>query len=147
MPRPYQSRISVADDYLEAAGQALFNFAYAEGIIVYLVDSFVPGYINLTRGRTADAIAEDLQLASAVKPDAAVSAIATGFSDLSRRRDDLLLALPITAADQAQILSTLHQTATSWDEGTLWTFAKDAEDLAIKAQELYEARTADKQGS
>lgn len=51
MPRPYQSRINVADDYLEAAGQALFNFAYAEGIVAYLVDTFVPGYINLTRGR------------------------------------------------------------------------------------------------
>ena len=141
MARPYQSRISVSDEYLEAAGQALFNFAYAEGIVAYLVDSFVPGYINLTRGRTADEISGDLQLASLVKPDAEVSAVSSGFSDLSKRRDDLHLALPVTAANKDQILSTLHQTSESWDEETLWSFAKDAEDLAIKARELYQSRT------
>jgi len=139
--RPYQSRISVSDDYLEAAGQALFNFAYAEGIIAYLVDSLIPGYINLTRGRTADEIAVDLQLASAVKPDTEITAIGQGFSDLSKRRDDLLLALPITAPNGDQILSTLHQTNEQWAEATLWGFAKDAEDLAIRARALYQART------
>lgn len=141
MARPYQSRISVEDSYLEAAGQALFNYAYVEGIIAYLVNAVIPGYINLTRGRTADEIANDLDLSSNIKADEELRAIASRFRDLTKRRDALLLALPMTAAeDHAQVLSTLTNIAEEWDETSLWTFAQEAEGLAIDSRELLQKR-------
>lgn len=142
MPRPYQSRISVEDSYLEAAGQALFNYAYVEGIVAYLVNSVVPGYINLTRSRTADEIANDLALSSNIKADQELRGVASRFKELTGRRDALLVALPVTASkDHAQILSTLTNTAEEWDEASLWAFAQQAEALAIDSRELLQKRT------
>lgn len=142
MPRPYQSRISVEDSYLEAAGQALFNYAYVEGIVAYLVNSVVPGYINLTRSRTADEIANDLDLSSNIKADQELRGVASRFKELTGKRDALLLALPVTAAkDNAQILSTLTNTAEEWDEASLWDFAQQAEALVIDSRELLQKRT------
>lgn len=142
MPRPYQSRISVEDSYLEAAGQALFNYAYVEGIIAYLVNSVIPGYINLTRGRTADEIASDLDLSSNIKADEELRGLASRFKELTGRRDALLLALPVTAGkDYAQILSTLTSVAEEWDEASLWAFAQQAEALAIDSRESLQKRT------
>lgn len=137
MTRPYQSRISVDDTYLEAAGQVLFNYAYVEGVIAYLVDTVVPGYISLTRGRTADEISTDLELSSNIKADEELRAIATRFRALTVRRDALLLALPITRSeDKAQILSTLTDVAEEWDEQKLWSFAEEADALAADSRAL-----------
>ena len=142
MPRPYQSRILVEDSYLEAAGQALFNYAYVEGIVAYLVNSVIPGYINLTRSRTADEIANDLDLSSNIKADQELRGVASRFKELTGKREALLLALPVTAAkDHAQILSTLTYTAEEWDEASLWDFAQQAEALAIDSRELLQTRT------
>ena len=137
MNRPYDLQIPVDPDYLEAAGEALYNFAYAEGIIVYLVNSLIPKYITLTRGRTAGEIANDLKLASAVEPKAEVTAVAEEFAALAQRRDSLLLAMPITSKDNTQLLSTLGNTSSeNWDIETLWKFAEDAQNVALTAQKL-----------
>lgn len=137
MARPYESRISVDDAYLEAAGQVLFNYAYVEGVVAYLVDTVIPGYINLTRGRTADEIASDLELSSNIKADEELRVIATRFRALTERRDALLLALPVTgSADKAQILSTLTNVAEMWDEQKLWALAQEADTLAADSRNL-----------
>ena len=137
MTRPYDLLIPVEPEYLEAAGEALYNFAYAEGIIVSLVNSLVPGYITLTRGRTADEIANDLKLASAIEPRAEVTAVAGEFSALAQRRDSLLESMPVTGKDGAQLLSTLGETSSQdWNTGTLWKFAEDAQNVALTAQKL-----------
>lgn len=142
MARPYESRISVADTYLEAAGQVLFNYAYVEGVVAYLVDSVIPGYINLTRGRTADEITTDLELSSNIKADEELRAIATRFKALTGRRDALLLALPVTGTkDKAQILSTLTSVAEDWDEQKLWSLAQDADTLAADSRDLLAKKT------
>ena len=91
MARPYQSRIFVEDSYLEAAGQALYNYAYVEGVVAYITDSVIRGYINLTRGRTADEIATDLGLVSDIHANQELRAVASRFKDLTSRRDALLL--------------------------------------------------------
>ncbi|MBB5060677.1 hypothetical protein HDF16_005413 [Granulicella aggregans] len=137
MPRPYTLRIPVEEDYLEAAGEAFYNFAYAEGVIAYLVNSLIPGYITLTRGRTADEIARDLKLASSVKPNADIDSVAEAFSSLVAKRDSLLLARPITSKDDGQILSSLGDSvAHSWVIDDLWKFAEEAQDVALDAQKL-----------
>lgn len=137
MPRPYNLRIPVEEDYLEAAGEAFYTFAYAEGVIAYLVNSLIPGYITLTRGRTADEIARDLKLASALKPNTDIDALAENFLVLVSKRDGLLLSLPVTAKDNQQILSSLGDiTSQNWDIDALWKFAEEAQDVALTAQKL-----------
>ena len=143
MARPYKSGISVEESYLEAAGQVLFNYAYVEGVVAYLVDTVIPGYINLTRGRTADEITTDLELSSNIKADEELRAIAARFKLLTERRDALLLALPVTGSqDQAQILSTLTSVAEEWDEQKLWSLAQDADTLAVDSRELLARRAS-----
>lgn len=142
MARPYQSRIPVKDSYLEAAGQALYNYAYVEGVVAYLTDSALPGYINLTRGRTADAIAMDLGLVADVHADQDLRGIASRFKDLTSKRDALLLALPVTESQaNEQILSTLTNVAEKWEEAEVWAFAQEADQLAVDSRELLQKRT------
>ena len=142
MTRPYESRIPVDDTYLEAAGQVLFNYAYTEGVIAYLTNTVIPGYINLTRSRTADEIATDLELASNINADEELRTISARFKTLTTSRDALLLALPVTGSkDKAQILSTLTNTAEEWDEQKLWALAQEADILAVDSRDLLTKRT------
>ena len=143
MDRPYKSRISVEDTYLEAAGQVLFNYAYVEGVIAYLINTVIPGYINLTRGRTADEIASDLELSSNIKVDEELRAIAARFKALTERRDALLLALPVTGSKgDFQILSTLTDVAEEWNEQKLWSLAQEADALAADSRDLLTKRAS-----
>ena len=83
-----------------------------------------------------------LNLSSNIKADEELRAIASRFRDLTKRRDALLLALPITAEkDHAQVLSTFTDVAEERDEASLWAFAQQVEALAVDSRALLQKRT------
>jgi hypothetical protein len=141
-------RIPVEQSYLSAVGRATYNFAYLEWGIVWIVEKLRPGYLNKVRGHTAGQIAREFEKAAEdiVDPqlNSRIAALASSFSVLVTRRNQLMHGNPITAKGGEQRLLYYGRSGTTfeWSEADILQAALDFEAAAIQASEIFHSSLA-----
>jgi hypothetical protein len=134
----YQSRIPVENSYLQAIGQAFYNFATTEWNIVYLGSLISPSFVTRESGASFGVVAREFSLLCDTGRFPDCVDIANRFAAATVRRQDLVRSIPITAAGGAQILDGSEaEKDTQWTEADVLAFAKDLETLDIDANNLY----------
>jgi hypothetical protein len=135
---PYQSRIPIKDSYLQAVGQAFYNFATAEWSIVYLGSLISPSFVTRESGADFGVVDREFSLLCETGKIPECVEISKRFSDASAKRQVLVRSIPITAVDGAQILDGSEAGKdTQWTEEAVWAFANELQTLDIDANALY----------
>jgi hypothetical protein len=138
----YQSRITVDPVYLQAVGQAFYNFTYLEWIIIWtIVRLSSNGFESVPKGQPASVIAKALTHAiQGTQPPLSASLrqslvkLDENYRAAIKTRNKLLHAHPHTAPDGSQQLS---------GGGYIWPIdevneaAKLFEDIALLGSELF----------
>jgi molecular chaperone GrpE (heat shock protein) len=84
------------EQYIEALGRAVFNFAILEYTVAYIIERLEPDYLReyISKKKTATRVAQDfaqaLQRAKEHAAEAELTAFQSVFVDLKDRRDRLL---------------------------------------------------------
>jgi hypothetical protein len=93
-------------EYIEALGHAVYNFAWLEYNVVWVVELLEPSYWGeyVSKAKSAGDVAKDLERAIHDRAkghvaEAELRDISKTFSDLKVRRNKLLHATPIVASD------------------------------------------------
>lgn len=140
----YRPRISVAVEYAQKLGQAIYNFTYLEWAVIWSVEKLSPGFLNehstLTAGQIAQrflsAIRDCDDLQNQLSSD--LVAIAERFQVLTGARNDLLHAHPYTARGGEQRLHRrAKQRSVDWTEGEIDRLAEAFERCAIDLNRIF----------
>ncbi len=138
----YQPRIIVDPEYLQALGQAVYNFTFLEGIVIWTIVKLSPdGFNSVPKGETALTIAKALTkaIANALPPlpnSLRLSLIKfdKSYRDAIPLRNKLLHAHPHTALDGAQ---QLGGEGYAWPIDTVHDAAKFFEEAAMLGNDIF----------
>ncbi|WP_441289350.1 hypothetical protein ACSRUE_00765 [Sorangium sp. KYC3313] len=142
--KTYTPRIGSDPAYIQAVGQAFYNFTYLEWSVIWLVAKLKSGYFGEIESanppKTAGTIRRDLahEATASKKIDAPTRAklvaISRRFDQATRRRNLLLHAHPFTDQDGNQLLGGLsHGTRQTWTIDDVLGVAEEFEVLAREA--------------
>lgn len=143
----YKPRIKADPVYLQALGQALYNFTYLEWVAVWtIVKLSIDGFGSVPKGETAAQIAKALTRAIAstlpALPDGLRRQL-TKFDESYRAaikvRNRLLHAHPLTAPDGTQQLGSA---GSNWSLEQVEEAAKQFEDAAIQSNVIFHGELA-----
>jgi hypothetical protein len=143
----YKPRIKADSVYLQALGQALYNFTYLEWVVVWtIVKLSGDGFDSVPKGETAAQIAKALTKAIASTRPALPPSLRRELMkfDESYRaaikvRNKLLHAHPLTAPDGSQQLGTA---GSNWTLEQVEVAAKQFEDAAIQGNAIFHGELA-----
>ena len=134
----YTDRIPFEQSYAQALGEAVYNFATAGWMIVYLGSLIDTNFLSRAGVLDFEKIAQDFTLLSEVGKYPEFVEIAKRFSLAVARRQDLEQSVPITAYGGVQELDGSEDSKDyQWTEDNVVSFAKDLETLDIDANALY----------
>lgn len=141
----YVSRIPIDSKYAEMLGRVLYNFAYTEWAIIYLGSLAVPSFVSREAGNDSKTISREFQLIAQAITMEGMQSIANRFVAAEERRVEFLRSTPITGPDGAQILSAnKEQSPEQWTMDAVEAYALELENLAIDANNLYNAHSGKK---
>lgn len=135
--RPYTTRIPVADSYLQALGQVIYNFATTQWNVVYLGSLAAPSFVSRGDVDEIGAVARDFNLLSETGRFPEFAAISTRFSEVTKRYMNLLHTTGLTASDGEQLLGSSDAGNIQWTEADVWTLANDLQTLDIDSNDLF----------
>jgi hypothetical protein len=143
----YKPRIKADPVYLQALGQALYNFTYLEWVVVWtIVKLSSDGFGSVPKGETAVQIARALTKAISTTTPALPGSLRRQLAkfDESYRaaikvRNKLLHAHPLTAPDGSQQLGSA---GSSWSLEQVEVAAKQFEDAAIQGNAIFHGELA-----
>ncbi|MGH7515457.1 MAG: hypothetical protein ACREOQ_21340 [Gemmatimonadales bacterium] len=143
----YKPRIKADPIYLQALGQALYNFTYLEWVVVWTIVSLSSdGFGSVPTGETAAQIAKALTraIASTVPalPDSLRRQLAKfdeSYRAAIKVRNKLLHAHPLTAPDGRQQLGSA---GSNWTLEQVEVAAKQFEDAAIQGSAIFHGELA-----
>lgn len=144
-PGPYRARIPTEPGYAELLGQAIYNFAYMEWNIIWIIERLCPGYLATQpqlhpSGKIAGAFDRAIEQAKGLSADLErqLEGIAARFRKCKDRRNQLLHAHPHTSTSGKQLLlRSKASSKISWDSPLIIDAARDFEALAIDAAKLF----------
>lgn len=134
----YESRIVVGTTYLQALGQVVYNYATVEWNIVYLGSLVAPSFLQGEAGKAFADVVRGFEILSEVEKFPGFSDISRRFSEATRRKDELLKSIPITAAGGSQVLDGKEDGQDKrWGEADVWALANDLQQLDLDSNALY----------
>jgi hypothetical protein len=130
-------RFQCDEQYIEALGRAVFNFALLEHNVIWIIERRLkPGYLSeyISQEKTAGRVAKDFaEAAKGHAEEAELTAFHSVFVDLKNRRNRLLHAKPGTAPSGS---SQLYYPTIAWGLHDVRKAATDFADAAEKAARL-----------
>ena len=135
--RPYASRITVADSYLQAIGQVIYNYSATQWNVVYLGSLVVPSFDQICNLDHIGSIARDFRLLSGTEKFQEFTDITARFTSLTTQYLDLLHTTPFTATDAEQLLGSSEAGNRQWTEQDVWKLAEDLQALDIESNALF----------
>jgi hypothetical protein len=143
----YSPRIKADRAYLQALGQAFYNFTYLEWCVVWTIAKLsADGFASVPRGQTAQRIAQALTKAIDTTSPALPGGLRKQLVKLDERfrsaikiRNKLLHAHPYTASDGAQ---QLRGGGHEWPISSVEEAAKFFEDAAIFGNAIFHGELA-----
>ena len=149
------TRIPVNDDYAALVGKAVYVFAYYEWTIIYIIDSFVNGFVSeysrptkrpFTSGDVYLKFKEIIDQTSFPWSNVSKSEIdecQMHFKELIDKRNALIHAHPATVKDGIQILA--YQTQPSkpitdmiWTNSSIEELIQEIDKMGVKAVNILE---------
>ena len=135
--RPYASRITVADSYLQAIGQVIYNYSATQWNVVYLGTLVAPTFDNTCNLDEIGSIAREFKLLSGTDKFPEYVDITTRFTSLTKQYLDLLHTTPFTANDAEQLLGSSEAGNRQWTEPDVWKLAEDLQTLDLDSNTLF----------
>jgi hypothetical protein len=143
----YRPRIKADPLYLQALGQALYNFTYLEWVVVWtIVKLSSDGFGSVPKGETATQIAKALTRAvsstTPALPDSLRQQLVKfdeSYRAAIKVRNQLLHAHPLTAPDGSQQLGSA---GSNWSLEQVEVAAKQFEDAAIQGNAIFHGELA-----
>lgn len=138
----YKSRIAADPIYLQAVGQAFYNFTYLEWVVIWtIVKLSSDGFQSLPRGKPASDIAKALTKAIATTSPTLPTQLRRSlvkfdqsYRDAIQKRNKLLHAHPYTAKDGSQ---QLGGGGLEWPIASVNAAAKLFEEAAIMGNDIF----------
>ena len=143
----YESRITADPAYLQALGQAFYNFTYLEWVVIWtIVKLSANGFDSVPRGQTASYIAAAFIKALDTtypplppKLRLELAQFHKAYLEATKTRNQLLHAHPYTAQDGAQQLGSR---GVEWPIMNIHEAAKQFEDAAIMGNDVFHGKLA-----
>ena len=138
----YKSRLVADPNYLQAVGQAFYNFTYLEWVVIWMIVKLsADGFKSVPKGKPASDIAKALTKAiDATAPPlpkklrSRLVKFDESFRDAFKLRNKLLHAHPRTAKDGSQ---QLCGGGIEWPMTNVNAAAKQFEDAAIFGNDIF----------
>lgn len=138
----YKSRITADPIYLQAVGQAFYNFTYLEWVVIWtIVKLSSDGFKNVPRGKPASNIARALTKAIAMTSPTLPTQLRRrlvifdeSYRGAIQKRNKLLHAHPYTASDGSQ---QLGGGGLEWPITNVNAAAKLFEEAAIMGNDIF----------
>ena len=141
--------IPATDEYLRALGRAVFNFAYLEWGVIWLVETMQRGFLNdsskMTSGKIANRFCDAAeQLDDAVPDKQALRSLSQKFKCLVPDRNRLVHSHTYTAPEGANELMYLGRHGRkAWPIELMTDFASRAAAVSIEANGVLHAGRLD----